>query len=162
MSPLIKVALASDSSQVVGQARAALATEEAITIAGEARGGEQALHLVHHRRPTLLLLDLALPLAGGHALIAQVRERRARTRVLAIDNQLDEGEVLRVAKMGAHGYMLEEAIPAYLAKAVRVMAAGEVWFSRKLMGKVVEELQRLVRVEERAGVRRGRASFRSS
>lgn len=159
MSALIKVALASDSSQVVGQARAALATEEAITIAGEARGAEQVLHLVRQRRPTLLLLDLALPPAGGHALIAQVREQSARTRVLAIDDQLDEGEVLRVAKTGAHGYMLEEAIPVYLAKAVRVMAAGEVWFSRKLMGKVVEELQRLVRLEEPAGVRRGGASL---
>jgi DNA-binding NarL/FixJ family response regulator len=162
MPPLIKVALASDSSQLLGQARAALATEEAITIAGEARGAEQVLHLVRQRRPTLLLLDLALPPAGGHGLIAQVREQSAKTRVLAIDDQLDEGEVLRVAKTGARGYILKEAIPVYLAKAIRVMAAGEVWFSRKHMGKVVEELQRLVRLQGRPGVRRGRVSLRSS
>ena len=162
MPTLITVALASDSSQLLGQARAALTTAEDITIAGEARGAEQLLHLVRQRRPTLLLLDLALPPAGGDAVIAQVRERSPKTRVLAIDDRLDEGEVLRVAKAGAHGYMLAEAIPAYLPRAVRVMAAREVWFSRKLMGKVVEELQRLARLQKRAGVRRGRVSLRSS
>ena len=80
--------------------------------------------------------------------------------MLAIDNQLDEAQVLRVTKAGSHGYMLGEALPAYLAKAVRVMAAGEAWLSRKLMAKVVEEIQRLARLRERARRRRGRIDSR--
>ena len=37
---MIKVALASDNSQLLDQARAGLAAEKAIKIVGEARGGE--------------------------------------------------------------------------------------------------------------------------
>jgi DNA-binding NarL/FixJ family response regulator len=99
-------------------------------------------------------VDLALPPAGGLPVLAQVRRRSPKTRVLAVDARLDEGRMLSVAKAGAHGYMLEEAIPAYLVKAIRVMAAGEVWLSRKLMAKVVVELQRLDRLQKEAGGRR--------
>ena len=160
MPPLLKVVLASANSQLLDAARAGLAAEKAIKTIGEARGGREVVALLGQRRATLLLLDLALPPAGGLPVLAQVRQRSPKTRVLAIDAQLDEGQVLRVTKAGAHGYMLGEAIPAYLAKAVRVMAAGEVWLSRKLMAKVVEELQRLVRLTERAGPRRGRIGRR--
>ncbi len=161
MPILIKVALASDNSQLLDQARAGLAAEKAIRIVGEARGGREAVALVSRHRPTVMLVDLALPPAGGIPLLAQLRERSPKIRVLAIDDQLDEERVLRVAKGGAYGYMLGEAIPAYLPKAVRVMATGEVWLSRKLMAKVVEELQRLVRLPGRAGPRRGRIGPRS-
>jgi len=162
MSTVIKVALASDNSQLLDRARAGLAAEKAIRIVGEAREGRQAVRLVTRGRPTLLLLDLALPPAGGIPLLAQVRKRSPKTRVLTIDGQLDEERVLRAAKGGAYGYMLGEAIPGYLPRAVRAMAAGEVWLSRKLMGKVIGELQRLVRLQGRAGGRRRGVNLRSS
>ena len=160
MQSSIKVVLASDNNQLLDQAKAALAAEKAIKLVGVARGVREAVALVSHRRPTLLILDLTLPPAGGLPLLAPVRKRSPKTKVLAIDNQLDEARVLRVTKAGSHGYMLGEALPAYLAKAVRVMAAGEAWLSRKLMSKVVEELQRLVRLRERARRRRGRIDAR--
>ena len=155
MSSPIMVVLASANSQLLDQARAGLAAEKTIKIIGEAGGGREAVQLVSKRRPRFLLLDLALPPAGGLPVLAHVRRRSPKTRVLAIDARLDEGRVLRVTKAGAHGYMLGEAIPAYLAKAIKVMAAGEVWLSRKLMGIVVAELQRLVRLPKRVERRRG-------
>lgn len=157
----VMVVLASDNSQLLDQARAGLAAEKAVKIVGEARGGRETVALVSQRRPTLLVIDLALPPSGGLPVLAQVRKRSPKTKVLAIDDRLDEQRVLRVAKAGACGYMLGEAIPAYLGKAVRVMAANEAWLSRKLMGKVVGELQRLVRLQERAGRRRGGVGSRS-
>jgi len=149
MSAPIMVLLASANSQLLDQARAGLAAEKAIKIVGEAGGAREAVHLVSQRRPRFLLLDLALPPAGGLPVLAQIRRRSPKTRVLAVDARLDEERVMRVAKAGAHGYMLEEAIPAYLVKAIRVMAAGEVWLSRKLMAMVVAELQRLVRLRKK-------------
>lgn len=144
------VVLASANSQLLDRARAGLAAEKTIKIVGEARDGREAVRLVSQRRPRFLLVDLVLPPAGGLPVLAQVRRRSPKTRVLAVDARLDEGRVMRVAKAGAHGYMLEEAIHTYLAKAIRVMAAGEVWLSRKLMWMVVEELQRLVRLPKKS------------
>lgn len=150
----VMVILASNNGQLLDQARAGLAAEKAIRIVGEARGGKETVALVSRRRPTLLIVDMALPPAGGLAVVAQVRKGSPKTRVLAIDDRLNEQRVLKLAKAGAYGYMLGEAIPAYLAKAVRVMAAGEVWLSRKLMGRLVEELERLVQLRAKAGRRR--------
>lgn len=143
--PLLTTVLASDNRQILDRARAGLAADKAVRTVRVAQEGEGVLRLVRRRRPALLVVDLALPPGGGLAVLTQVRRQSRKTRVLVIDQQLDEGRALQVAKAGAHGYMLEEAIPAYLAKAVRVMAAGEAWFSRRLMARVVEELQRLAR-----------------
>lgn len=151
----VMVILASNNGQLLDQARAGLAAEKAIRIVGEARGGKETVALVSQRRPTLLVVDMALPPAGGLPVVAQVRKGSPKTRVLAIDDRLNEQRVLKLAKAGAYGYMLGDAIPGYLAKAVRVMAAGEVWLSRKLMGRLVEELERLVQLRARAGRRRG-------
>jgi len=148
--------LASDNSELLNRARVGLAAEKAVKIIGETRRGRETVALVSQRRPTLLVIDLALPPSGGLPVLAQVRKRSPKTRVLAIDEHLDEQRVLRVAKAGAYGYMLGEAIPTHLGKAVRVMAAKEAWLSRKLMARVVDELQRLVRLRRRAGQRRGR------
>ena len=154
-SPIMLV-LASDNSELLNRARVGLAAEKAVKIIGETRRGRETVALVSQRRPTLLVIDLALPPSGGLPVLAQVRKRSPKTRVLAIDEHLDEQRVLRVAKAGAYGYMLGEAIPTHLGKAVRVMAAKEAWLSRKLMARVVDELQRLVRLRRRAGQRRGR------
>ena len=147
---MITLVVASANRPLLDQAQAGLTGEQGIKLVGEARDGKEVALLVTRRRPTLLLLDLALPPAGGHLVLAPIRTGSPKTRVLAIDARLDEGRMLRVAKAGAHGYMLREAIPAYLPKALRVMAAGEVWLGRKLMAKVVEELQRLLRLQARA------------
>lgn len=159
--PLIKVVLASDNSRLIEQARGALATEKTIQIVAEVQEKKQFLDLLRRRRPTLTIIDLALPPAGAHPVLPQIRRRSPRTKVLAIDNRLDEGRVLGAVKAGVHGYMLEEAVPGYLPKAVRVMAAGEAWLSRKLTGKVVAELQRLARLQQRAPARRARSGATS-
>lgn len=147
--------LASDNNQLLDRARVGLAAEKTVKIVGETREGKETVALVSQRRPALLVIDLALPPSGGLPVLAQVRKRSPKTRVLAIDDRLDEQRVLRVAKAGAYGYMLGEAIPTHLGKAVRVMAAKEAWLSRKLMARVVDELQRLVRLRHRARQRRG-------
>jgi DNA-binding NarL/FixJ family response regulator len=153
MSPQIMVVLASNNSHLLDQGRKALAAERAIRIVGEAQKRDLALHMVRHRRPTILIIDLALPPAGGFLVLPQIKRRSPKTRVLAIDDRLDEARVLRAAKAGADGYMLQEAVPGFLAKAVRVMSAGEAWLSRSLIGKVVAELQRLARLQERGRAR---------
>ncbi len=146
----IKVVLASANLELLEAAKAALGRERAIKLVGEARGARQALQLVSQRRPTLFIVDLALPPAGGLLVLARVRRRSPKTRALTIDEALDERQALRVAKAGAYGYMLAKAVPGYLAKAVRCMDAGEVWFSRKLTAKIVDEFHRLGRAPAEA------------
>ena len=155
MRTRISVVVASNNKQFLDQARAGISPGEAIRIVGEAREAWEALDVVSRRKPTLLILDLGLPPAGGLPVLSQMRKRRPGTQVLAVDGQLDEAQMLMATKAGAHGYMLAEAIPAHLAKAIRVMTAGETWLGRKLMTKVVEELQRLYRLHERRRRRRG-------
>ncbi len=147
----IRAVFASADNRLLGRAKAAVSADKTIRIVGEAQEAEQTVALVRRERPALLILDLDLPPEGGLAALGKVLRRNPRTKVLMIDASEDKGRVLGVTKAGASGYMLEEAIPAHLAKAIRVMAAGEAWLSRKLAAIVVEELQRLARLLERRG-----------
>ncbi len=148
ISSSVTVVFASANGQLLNAAKEILAATSDIQLVGEARGAIEVIPLVSKRRPTLLIIDLALPPAGALPLLAQVRKRGVGgPMVLTIDEGLDERRALQVAKAGAHGYMAAEAVPAYLTEAIRTITAGKAWFSRKLAAKIVDELQRLGRVQ---------------
>jgi len=132
---------------LLDQAKAALAAKKAIRVACAAESIEPLIELLS-RRPDVLILD---PPAGGGQVLLRVRARSSGTRLLAIDAGLDERRLLRAIKAGAVGYMVEEAIPASLPRTVKAVAAGEARLSRRLMGRVVEEFQRLAQREARKG-----------
>ncbi len=148
ISSSVTVVFASANGQLLNAAKEILAATSDIQLVGEARGAIEVIPLVSKRRPTLLIIDLALPPAGALPLLAQVRKHGVGgPMVLTIDEGLDERRALQVAKAGAHGYMAAEAVPAYLTEAIRTITVGKAWFSRKLAAKIVDELQRLGRVQ---------------
>lgn len=150
----IKVGLAAVRQPVVDALEAGLATARGIKIVGEAHTALETLKLVSRGRPALLIVDLAIPPIGGLAILGGVRQRSPRTRVLVIDDKLNEQRALETAKEGGYGYMLADAVPVYLAKAIRCMGAGEAWFSRKLTASIVDEFYRLIRLHAHRGERR--------
>lgn len=150
ISSPVTVVFASANWQLLNAAKEIFAATSDIQLVGEARDFKEVISMVRQRQPRILTVDLALPPAGVLPLLARVRKRGARgPMVLTIDEGLDERRALQVAKAGAHGYLPAEAVPAYLTEAIRTIATGKAWFSRKLGAKIVDEFHRLGRA--RAG-----------
>ena len=70
----LRVILADDHPVVRRGLRAMLESQRGIEVCGEASDGLAAVDLVKKGKPDLLLLDLTMPLMGGHEAFLMIRE----------------------------------------------------------------------------------------
>ena len=76
-----------------------------INIAGLAANGALAVELARESRPTLITMDLTMPLLDGEACIEQIIDFLPETRILVVSALSDKATALRAIKKGACGYL---------------------------------------------------------
>ena len=131
-------------------ARQCLEADDAVDVVVEAANGDPAAVPARARGPVVVVVDRGIVEARPHPVLPSARRPRRRARVLAVAREPDDAFALDVVKRGGHGVLPEDSLPLQLLKAVRCVAAGEVWLSRVQEGFVLETLWRLVR-ERRTG-----------
>jgi two-component system, NarL family, response regulator LiaR len=130
-----------DDHEVVRQGlRAFLELQDGIAVAGEAADGAQAVAAADRERPDVVLMDLVMPGMDGVAAMRALRERRPRPRVIVLTSFLDDDKLLPALRAGAAGYLLKNARPQEIARAVRAAHAGEVLVDPAVAARLVERL----------------------
>ena len=120
--------------------RAFLELQEGIEVAGEAGDGEEALEAAERLRPDVVLMDLVMPRLDGLGAMRTLRERVPGARVIVLTSFLDDDKLLPALRAGAAGYLLKNAEPQELARAVRAAHAGEALLDPVVAARLVEAL----------------------
>lgn len=120
--------------------RAFLELQDGIEVAGEAADGEEAVAAAERLRPDVVLMDLVMPRLDGLAAMRALRERLPGTRVIVLTSFLDDDKLLPALRAGAAGYLLKNAHPQELARAVRAAHAGEALLDPVVAARLVETL----------------------
>jgi DNA-binding NarL/FixJ family response regulator len=90
----------------------------------EAATGREALLLLRHDRPDLVLLDLNLPGIGGLELLRRMLLEDKTTRILVLSMHAESLYASRAMELGARGYLSKNASAEELLAAVRRVADG--------------------------------------
>jgi two-component system, NarL family, response regulator LiaR len=120
--------------------RAFLELQDGIEVVGEAADGEEALAAADRLRPDVVLIDLVMPRLDGVSALRALRERLPAARVIVLTSFLDDDKLLPALRAGAAGYLLKNAQPQELARAVRVAHAGEALLDPVVAARLVESL----------------------
>ncbi|GAB2959394.1 response regulator [Nonomuraea fastidiosa] len=116
------------------------AGEPGIEVVGVAGDGAQAVALAEELRPDVILMDLRMPGTDGVTAIKRLAERGSTARVLVLTTYDTDRDVLPAIEAGATGYLLKDAMPDELVRAVRAAARGESVLSpsvaTRLLGRV--------------------------
>jgi NarL family two-component system response regulator LiaR len=139
-SNAIRVLIVDDHSVVREGLRAFLALQDGIEIAGEAADGEEAVEAAARLRPDVILMDLVMPRLDGVAAMRSLREQVPDARVIVLTSFLDDDKLLPALRAGAAGYLLKNAAPQELARAVRAAHAGEALLDPVVAARLVETL----------------------
>jgi len=91
-------------------------------------------------RPSVLLLDLALPHLGGVEGVSEIRRLSPSTIVILLTRSPNDLEAIRALKAGAKGYCNRNIGPSLLNKALDVVQKGEIWVERKVIPHLLGEL----------------------
>ena len=120
----IRVLLADDHAVVRAGLVELLRTAEGLEVVGQAADGYEAVSMAHDLEPDVVLMDLFMPGLDGTEATRQITSRGSRTRVVALTSSFDRERVLDTFDAGAVGYVLKDAEPDEVIKAVRCAAAG--------------------------------------
>jgi two-component system response regulator DesR len=120
----IRVIIAEDQAMVLGALAALLEIESDIEVVGQARDGQQALHLACTLHPDVVLADIEMPHMTGLELAAELKSRDRPPRVIILTTFARAGYLRRALESGVSGYLLKDSPSAQLANAVRRVHAG--------------------------------------
>jgi len=97
-----------------------------IELVGEVATGGQATLLARDLLPDVVLMDLAMPGRGGIEATRQIVHDNPHIGVLVVTMFEDDESVFAAVRAGGRGYVLKDADPEGLLRAIRAVAEGEV------------------------------------
>ena len=140
MTDPIRVLVVDDHAVVREGLRGFLDLQDGIEVVGEAADGNEALEKAARLRPDVVLMDLVMPRLDGVSAMRRLHERLPRARVIVLTSFVDDDKLLPAVRAGAAGYLLKNAEPQELARAVRAAHAGEALFDPVVAARLVEAL----------------------
>jgi DNA-binding NarL/FixJ family response regulator len=135
----ISVVLAEPVGLVRAGLRSLLERAHDISVTGEASSGEEAVALATAMRPDVVLMDVQLSGLGGLGATRRILAdpNLPEVSVVILTAAEREEELFGALRSGASGFVVLNAEPVELVRAVRVVAAGGVqlspWGTRRLL-----------------------------
>jgi len=136
---MIRVALVDDHPVVRAGMRALVEGQEDLSVVGEASDAHSAQQLVAAVRPDVVLMDLNLGSGpGGAEVTARLRALPEPPQVLVLTTYDTEADIMSAIDAGASGYLLKDAPPDDLFRAIRGTARGEVILAPAIAARLVK------------------------
>jgi DNA-binding NarL/FixJ family response regulator len=125
MSPeAIRVLIVDDHPVVRDGLRGMFDRSDDVTVVGEAADGREAVDRAIALEPDVILMDLRMPGTDGVTAIRELAARGVMSKVLVLTTYDTDSDVLPAIEAGAAGYLLKDASPADLQRAIRTAHEG--------------------------------------
>jgi DNA-binding NarL/FixJ family response regulator len=141
----ITILLAEDDPLLRSFLLATLADQPDFAVVGSVGSGREVLEAALGLKPRVLLLDLGLPEMSGLIVIEQLASLEVSPSVLVLTGSEAEETQLDAARRGAKGFLCKSEAGSALPNAIRAVAAGELWFGRQIITRIVNEYPVLAR-----------------
>jgi len=139
---MIRVLLADDQALIRAGFRVLLEAADDIEVIGEAVNGDQAVELATAERPDVILMDIRMPGTDGLAATAQIAAADALNgvKVVILTTFETDEYVYQALRAGASGFLVKDAEPEELIRAVRVVHRGEALLSPSVTRRLIASL----------------------
>jgi DNA-binding NarL/FixJ family response regulator len=127
------VLLVDDHALVRKGFRRMLEDDPAITVVGEASDGNDAVKLALQLKPSVTVMDCALPGISGIEASRQIRAKWADAAILMLSMHSEDTLIRQALEAGARGYILKNAMDLDLLKAVKGVAEGKTVLDPQLV-----------------------------
>jgi DNA-binding NarL/FixJ family response regulator len=138
---MIRVLLADDQALVRAGFASLLATQDDITVVGEAADGAEAVRQAMALVPDIVLMDIRMPGVDGLAATKAIAgdDRLGGVRVVILTTFDLDDYVFDAICHGASGFLVKDTEPAELIRAVRVVAGGNALLSPGVTRRLISE-----------------------
>lgn len=145
----IRILLADDHTIVRDGLRALLERQADMSVVAEAADGRDCVRLAEEQSPDVVVMDIGMPQMNGIEATRRILSANPRTGVIILSMHHDESYVLGSLKAGAKGYLLKDSVRAEVIEAIRTVAQGRSFLTRRISRMLQEDY---VRQLERRGL----------
>jgi CheY-like chemotaxis protein len=112
------------------------------TVVAEAGNGREALQVYRQIKPDVVLMDLRLPEVGGVEATMSIRKEFPDARVIILTTFDMDEDIYRAIQGGAKSYLLKDTPYTEIARAIRMVSAGQQIIPQKVANRLASRLQR--------------------
>jgi DNA-binding NarL/FixJ family response regulator len=138
----IRVLIADDHNVVRQGLRVFLGLDSELeVVTGEAANGEEALSMARQFQPDVVLMDLVMPGMDGVTATEVIRRELPMIEVVVLTSVLEDSLVIGAMRAGASGYLLKDAQADELCRAIKAVAAGQVYLAPQAAMRLMNEIR---------------------
>ncbi|HNF93933.1 MAG TPA: response regulator transcription factor [Anaerolineales bacterium] len=136
----IRIMIVDDHAIVRSGLKAILASQQDFELVADVGTGDAAVSASATLRPDVILMDLQMPVMDGVTAISLIHKKQPDIRMLVLTTYDTDADIVRAVEAGAIGYLLKDALPDELFRAIRSAARGEVIFAPSVAAKLAKRL----------------------
>jgi DNA-binding NarL/FixJ family response regulator len=125
----IRIALTDDHKLIRAGIRVLLEQVDDFEIVLEAANGEELLSSLPRKRVDVVLLDINMPVLDGIETTKILRQKFPKVKIIMLSLHDEDRFILHLMELGASGYLLKDAEPEEVEKAIRTVKEGELYFN---------------------------------
>lgn len=133
----IGVLIADDHTLFRRGVRKMLEAEDDMTVLGEAANGRQALESARETVPDVILMDIQMPEMDGIEVTRTLHREMPHVGIVFVTMHESDEFVFRGLQAGGRGYILKDADPETMLRAIRAVAKGESLLAANIAHKVM-------------------------
>jgi DNA-binding NarL/FixJ family response regulator len=139
---MLKIILVDDHKIFREGIKAMLSGEGIAEIIGDFGNGKKFLEFLPNLQPDLILMDISMPVLDGIEATKKAMEINPDFKIIVLTSFGDEKYYYKMIEAGVKGFLLKSTDIDELEKAILEVSEGGVWFSNKLLQKIITSINK--------------------
>ncbi len=141
----IKLLIVDDHPMVREGLTAMLSSNKDIDVAGSCGTSEEAINIITHQEPDIILMDIKMNGTNGIETTKQILDRNTNIKVIIL-TVFEDTESIRLAlQAGAAGYILKHVSQEKLVDSIKRVHEGETVIDESIFHHIVNDYTRLTK-----------------
>jgi DNA-binding NarL/FixJ family response regulator len=125
----ITIAIADDYKIYRDGLKLCLSADSNLQILFDVDNGEELMEALKTQQPDIIIMDLNMPLLDGMEATKQISKKYEQIKVLVITMYDNDKFIINLMENGAHGYLLKNAEPKEIIKAIYAVHENGYYFN---------------------------------
>lgn len=137
---MIRVIIADDQPIIRKGLKLILELDEDVELVAEAESGKDLIEILTKITCDIILMDIRMPAMDGVEATLKIKEKFKNIKILILTTFEDDEYIFNGLRNGADGYLLKDANPDEIIRAIKTVCKGDTYLHPRIATKVVSAL----------------------
>lgn len=138
----MKILIVDDDPLVCQSLKVLLSREKDMEVIGIASNGAEAIGVCRENLPSVVLMDIQMPVMDGILATRQIKSEWPQVRVMMLTTFQDEKNIRLAIQAGAEGYLIKSTEVSSMAQQLRTLMSGSTVLAADVLKQLTQPAER--------------------